>query len=123
MDFPMSTPTNSRGRLTDRGTRARVSMRDGDARPWRVTSDPSSMFLNGTFRESDLSAGGFDQGTIFVNARTGEKRIANADGVARKGQRGKPKGQRGKPKGLRKKLMQVKPVKKGTGSGGTHAVL
>ncbi len=116
MEFPMSTPTNSRGRLTDRGTRARVSMRDGDARPWRVTSDPSSMFLNGTFRESDLSAGGFDQGTIFVNARTGEKRIANADGVARKGQRGKPKG-------LRKKLMQVKPVKKGTGSGGTHAVL
>ncbi len=116
MDFPMSTPRNSRGRLSDRGTRAHVSVRDGDVRPWHVTRDPSSTFLNGAFRESDLIAGGFDPGTIFVNVRTGEKRIADVNGVARKAQNRKPKG-------LRKKLMQAKPSKKETGSGGTHAVL
>ena len=40
-----------------------------EARPWRVLQDPSEMFLNGTFRGTDLSAGGFDETTSTLVER------------------------------------------------------
>ena len=87
MSYPRSSPQNYRGRLTENGERAHVTMLDGGTRRWRVTSDPSRMFMNGIFRESDLSAGGFEQGTIFTHIRTGEQRIADAYGIAQKANR------------------------------------
>jgi hypothetical protein len=72
-----------RGRLTEIEKRT-PTMFDSSARPWRVTSDPSKMFLGSVFRATDLDAGGFDEGTMFINLRTGEERIVDADGIARK---------------------------------------
>jgi len=115
MSYPTSSPQTSRGRLTESGPRARVTMLDGGARHWRVTSDPSKMFMNGIFRESDLSAGGFEQGTTFTHIRTGEQRIADANGVAQKAHR--------KLKEQKKKIAVVKPSKRIAGTGGTHAIL
>jgi hypothetical protein len=74
------------------------------------------MFLHGTFRVSDLSAGGFDKGTTFVHIRTGEKCIVDANGTARMVFPGRNK-KRGK------KLVFVKPVKRVIGSGGANATL
>jgi hypothetical protein len=92
-------------------------MPDGGVRPWRVTRDPSKMFLNGTFRLSDMQAGGFDKRTIFTHIYTGERRYVDAHGILRKMKmrngRGKKKVGRG----------SVKPGRREAGSGGTHAIL
>ena len=72
------------GRTTESEERAQIAMLDGGVRLWRVICDPSNMFLHHTFRASDLSAGGFDQGTTFIHIHTGEKRVVGADGILRK---------------------------------------
>lgn len=54
-----------------------------EARPWRIVEDPSEMFLNSAFRTTDLSAGGFDENTIFVHQQTGEKRIVDSTGCVK----------------------------------------
>ena len=104
-----------RGRITESETRAR-SVLDGAARPWRVTSDPSNMFQNSTFRVCDLSAGGFDLGTTFIHIRTGETCVVGADGIIHKVSHEKTRRRR-------KKIVFVKPAKQVIGSGGTNAVL
>ncbi len=117
MSYPTSAPLNYRGRLTESKPRAHITMLDDGVRPWRVTRDPSKMFLNGTFRLSDMQAGGFDQRTIFTHINTGERRYVDANGVLRKM---KMRNGKGKNKVARK---LVKPAKREAGSGGTHAVL
>jgi hypothetical protein len=117
MNYPASAPLNYRGRLTESKPRTPTIMLDGGARPWRVTRDPSQIFLNGVFRVSDMLAGGFDPDTIFTNTKTGEQRIVDADGIARKIRIEKGRKHR-------KQVVFVKPVKPVTGgSGGIHAIL
>ena len=113
MSYPTSTPLNCRGRSTGSGTRERVVRLDGGARPWRVTRDPSKMFLNGVFRISDMQAGGFDKRTIFTHINTGERRYVDANGVLRKM---KMRNGRAKKRAGRK---SVKPARR---EAGTHAV-
>jgi hypothetical protein len=117
MSYPTSAPLNYRGRLTESKPRGLVIVLDGGLRPWRVTRDPSKMFLNGTFRLSDMQAGGFDQRTIFTHIDTGERRYVDANGVLWKM---KMRNGKGKKKVARK---LVKPAKREAGSGGTHAIL
>ena len=105
------------GRLTETKKRA-YNLLDGGVRPWRVTRDPSEMFLNGVFRVNDLMAGGFDEGTVFTHIGTGEKRVVGADGVLRKLHKEKM-GRRGS----RHRVMCVKPVKSVIGTGGASAIL
>ena len=106
------------GRTTESEERAQIAMLDGGVRLWRVTCDPSNMFLHRTFRVSDLGAGGFDEGTIFTHIQTGEKRVVGADGILRKVSNGKEKVSR-----RRKKMTFEKSTKRVTGSGSAHAVL
>ena len=117
MSYPTSAPLNYRGRLTGNRPRAHVIMPDEGMRPWRVTRDPSKMFLHGAFRLSDMQAGGFDKRTIFTHIHTGERRYVDAKGVLRKMKMRKGKGK----KNTGRKL--IKPAKREAGSGGTHAVL
>ena len=82
--------------------RVHTTMLDGGARPWRVHHDPSRMFLNGVFRVSDLEAGGFDPGTIFIHDISGETCIVGEDGMARKLQPKKRKPRRVRGMAVRK---------------------
>ena len=61
-----------------------ITARDHGTRLWRVTLDPSEMFLNRVFRRTDLNCGGFDEGTIFTHVRSGQKMVVGADGFPRK---------------------------------------
>jgi hypothetical protein len=101
-----------RGRITENEEPASIAMMDGGVRLWRVTCDPSNMFLQRIFRVSDLGAGGFDEGTIFTHIQTGEKRVVGADGILRKMNNGKEK--------VRREKMAFE---KSTQRGGAHAVL
>ncbi len=105
------------GRLTESETRARTVL-DSGPRLWCATNDPSNMFLQRTFRVSDLIAGGFDEGTIFTHIQTGEKCVVGADGILRKVSNGKEKVIR-----RRKKMTFERSAKRVIGSGGAHAVL
>ena len=105
-----------RGRLTESEKRADTTLLNDAARPWRVTCDPSRMFLRSTFRVSDLSAGGFDQGTTFVHIRTGETCVVGVEAIARKVFREKARKRR-------RKMLIVKPVNRVTGNGGANAIL
>jgi hypothetical protein len=107
------------GRLTE-GKKRAYNILDGGVRPWRVTRDPSEMFLNGVFRVNDLMAGGFDEGTIFTHIGTGERRVVGADGVLRKMNNGKEKVRRHRN---RHKVICVKPIKPVVGNRGTNAIL
>ena len=102
------------GRTTESEERAQIAMLDGGVRLWRVTCDPSNMFLHRTFRVSDLSAGGFDEGTIFTHIYTGEKRVIGADGILRRMNNGKERVSRRRKKMEFEKSIQL---------GGAHAVL
>ena len=102
------------GRITEGEEPVSIAMLDGGVRLWRVTYDPSNMFLHRSFRVSDLSAGGFDQGTTFIHIHTGEKRVVGADGILRRMKNGKEKVSR------RRKKMEFE---KSTQRGGAHAVL
>ena len=102
------------GRKTENEEQAQIAMLDGGVRLWRVTYDPSNMFLHRSFRVSDLSAGGFDQGTTFIHIHTGEKRMVGADGILRKMNNGKEKVRRHGKKTEFEKSAQ---------HGGAHAVL
>ena len=102
------------GRTTESEERAQIAMLDGGVRLWRVTCDPSNIFLHRTFRASDLGAGGFDEGTIFTHIYTGEKRVIGADGILRRMNNGKEKVSRRRKKIEFEKLIQ---------RGGAHAVL
>ena len=106
------------GRTTESEEQAQIAMLDGGVRLWRVTCDPSNMFLHRTFRVSDLGTGGFDEGTIFTHIYTGEKRVVGADGILRKLYNEKEKtGKR------RKKMTYERSAKRVIGTGGAHAVL
>ena len=102
------------GRTTESEEQTQIAMLDGGVRLWCVTCDPSNMFLHRTFRVSDLSAGGFDEGTIFTHIYTGEKRVVGADGILRRMKNGKEKVSR-----CRKKMEFEKSDRRG----GAHAVL
>ena len=106
------------GRKTESEERAQIAMLDGGVRLWRVTCDPSNIFLHRSFRVSDLGAGGFDEGTIFTHIYTGEKRVVGADGILRKMSNGKEKASR-----RREKMAFERSTKRVIGSGGAHAVL
>ncbi len=107
-----------RGRITESEEPASVGMLDGGVRLWRVTCDPSNMFLHRTFRVSDLGAGGFDEGTVFTHIYTGEKRVVGADGILRKINNKKEKLRR-----RRKKVTFESSAKHVIDIGGAHAVL
>ena len=106
------------GRTTESEEQAQIAMLDGGVRLWRVTCDPSNNFLHRTFRVSDLSAGGFDEGTTFVHIHTGEKRVVGADGILRKVSNGKEKVIK-----RREKMTFERSAKRVVGTGGAHAVL
>jgi hypothetical protein len=107
-----------RGRITESEEPASINMLDGRVRLWRVTCDPSNIFLQRTFRVSDLGAGGFDEGTIFTHIHTGEKRVVVTDGTLRKIHTKKEKVRR-----RRKKTTFERSAKRVNGTGSVHAVL
>ena len=107
------------GRLTE-GKKRAYNILDGGVRPWRVTRDPSEMFLNGVFRVNDLMAGGFDEGTIFTHIGTGERRVVGVDGVLRKMNNEKEKVRRHRN---RHEVICVKPIKPVVGNRGPNAIL
>lgn len=55
-----------------------------EVRQWKVVTDPSNLFTGNLFRLIDLKAGGFDPGTVFEHIRSGERRMADGNGIARK---------------------------------------
>jgi hypothetical protein len=107
-----------RGRITESEEQAEIAMLDGGVRLWRITCDPSNMFLHRTFRKSDLNAGGFDQGTTFIHIHTGEKRVVGADGILRKAHNKKESVRR-----RSKKMTFERSAKRVNGTGSAHAVL